>query len=141
MVRERKGGEEGREGLSAERRFKVCKLANKSKGEVELLTLECCSLTDNCGNRDNSLTHYTNDNKHVSSQCHSHTQIGASVVRSIPKAYTPSPNYDDSVYDSIYSRSHSSIRTRRELPMSQSLPALTLNIETKVGECGPFPKA
>ena len=86
------------------------KIATQNKGEVELLTLECCALTDNCGNRDNSLTHYTNDNKHVSSQCHSHTQIGASVVRSIPKAYSPSPNHNDSVYDSIYSRSHSSIR-------------------------------
>ena len=30
----------GREGLSAERRFKVCKLANKSKGEVGLWILD-----------------------------------------------------------------------------------------------------
>ena len=28
------------------------------------------------------VTHYTNDNKHVSSQCHSHTQIGASPFHS-----------------------------------------------------------
>ena len=39
MVRKRKGGG-GREGLSAERRFKVCKLANKSKGEVGLWILD-----------------------------------------------------------------------------------------------------
>ena len=72
--------------------------------------MECCALTYNCGNGDNSLIHYTNDNKHVSSQCHSHTQIGASVVRSIPKAYSPSPNHND---DSIYSRPPPGTRTRR----------------------------
>ena len=92
----------------------------RSKGEIGLWTLECCALTDNCGNRDNSLIHYTNDNKHVSSQCHSHTQIGASVVRSIPKAYSPSPNHSDSVYDSIYSRPHSGIRRKQRARSTES---------------------
>ena len=73
MVRERKGGEEGREGLSAERRFKVCKLANKSEEEVGLWILEFCSLADNAATT-HSL-HYTNDNKHVNSQRHSHSLV------------------------------------------------------------------
>ena len=34
----------------------VLKIATQNKGEVELLTFECCSPTDNCGNGDNSLT-------------------------------------------------------------------------------------
>ena len=66
----------GREGLSAERRFKVCKLANKSKGEVGLWILDFCSLTDNCGNAATTHSlHYTNDNKHVNSQRHSHSLL------------------------------------------------------------------
>ena len=32
------------------------RMANRSKGEIGLWTLECCALTDNCGNGDNSLT-------------------------------------------------------------------------------------
>ena len=99
MMRKGKGG-----GIEKGYQWKQAfRMANRSKGEIGLWTLECCALTDNCGNRDNSLIHYTNDNKHVSSQCHSHTQIGASVVRSIPKAYSPSPNHNDSVYDGIHS--------------------------------------
>ena len=32
------------------------RMANRGKGEIGLWTLECCALTDNCGNGDNSLT-------------------------------------------------------------------------------------
>ena len=53
------------------------KIANRNKGEVELCTLECCALTDNCGNGDNSLTsRRMNDNKQPRelSMSQSHTQ-------------------------------------------------------------------
>ena len=46
----------GREGLSAERRFKVCKLANKSKGEVGLWILDFGILFTVWQRGDNSLT-------------------------------------------------------------------------------------
>ena len=52
------------------------RMANRSKGEIGLWTLECCALTDNCGNTATTHSlHYTNDNKHVNSQRHSHSLV------------------------------------------------------------------
>ena len=78
-------------------RKQAFRMASRSKGEIGIWTLECCALTDN---RDNSLTTRTITSTWALNVTVTHK---SGRVRSIPKAYTLSPNHNDSVYDSIYS--------------------------------------
>ena len=82
------------------------------------------------------VTHYTNDNKHVVSQCHSHAQMGTSVVRSIPKAYTPSPKRNHTTSDGISARPISDVRLKWALK-KQRVPSTddTAHVWDQVADC------
>ena len=59
IAKNAKDDDEKRKKGEIEKRYQrkqAFRMANRSKGEIGIWTLECCALTDNCGNRDNSLT-------------------------------------------------------------------------------------